>query len=371
MPRGSKTERAPSVWDLRWDLPRGPDEKRRQASSVFKGGAREADRELARRVAEAERGAVTPARLTLEAYLAQWLAANAHLAPNTIALYGYQAKRLTAGLGNVLLARLSPFQIQAHYAKELETQAASSVNLQHAVLRRALRQARRWKLLAYNPTDDVDAPRFTPPDVHALSPADLRRLLDAARDTTLYAPLVVAILTGIRKGELLGLWWTDLEGARLSVRRQLLRAEGGGLRYGPPKSPTSRRSLTLPALALEELAAHRQAQARLRSLVPDWTESDLMFPAETGLPWHPSTFSGAYRRLREVAGFPDCRFHDLRHSALSLLHSLGVSQKVVMQRAGHASPSMTNRYLHVLPGQDAEAAERLDQAFREAPAGDR
>jgi integrase len=365
MRSGSLKEIRPSVYRLRFDLPPDPATgKRRQGTATVEGSRRDAEKELARRLAGETDS--SPAKLTLAAYLDQWQAANRkRLAPNTVRTYGYMVERLTARLGAVLLTRLSPYQIQEHYAQELEEQAASSVNLQHAVLRRALRQARRWKLLDYNPTDDVDPPRFVPPEIRALGPADLSRLMDAA-GPALRPALVLAILSGIRRGELLGLQWSDLdwEAGRLLVQRQLRLGETG-LEYGPPKSRAGRRSLTLPVLALEELTAHQRRQEGLRRETPTWQEFGLIFPREDGRPWHPSTFGNRYRTLRAVAGFPEVRLHDLRHAALTLLHALGVPQKVVMARAGHASPAMTNRYLHTLPGQDEDAAERLERAFRD------
>lgn len=373
MGRGHMRERSPGVWALTWEAPRGPDGKRRQGTATVRGTERQAQRELNRRLYEAEQAAsaADPGRLTVADLLDRWLAAaRPKLAPTSVQLYEAQLRlHLKPALGALRLSRLVPLQIQDHYTAELGRGAApASVALQHAILRRACRQAVRWGLLDRNPCEGVDPPAAVPPALTVLDASALRALFRAA-GPELRPAVVLAVLSGLRRGELLGLKAADVdrEAGTLTVQRNLYHTRAGGVAFGPPKTRAGTRTLTLSGLALDALAAQAAAvAARKAAFGPLWEEQGLLFPGEAGRPWHPQAFTSAFRRLIRRHGLPEVRFHDLRHSNISISAALGIPLKVISARAGHANPALTlNRYQHLLPGQDQDAAARLDAAFRD------
>jgi integrase len=203
----------------------------------------------------------------------------------------------------------------------------------------------------------------------ALDEAQAHRLLEAARTSVLLVPVLLALSTGLRRGEIYGLRWEDVDLARgaLAVRRTLAKTGAGKARVlalTAPKMAKSRRVVALPALAVEVLRRHKaeQAEAQLalgRHVPPD----GLIMATLEGGPIDPDTVTKAMARLAKRAEVPPLHFHDLRHTHATLLLKAGVGVRVVAERLGHASPSMTlNVYGHVLAGQDADAAARFEAA---------
>ena len=183
--------------------------------------------------------------------------------------------------------------------------------------------------------------------------------------------MILALATGMRKGEFLGLKWRDLNaGILLQVRRMISRipsSMGKGLVEAEPKTKKSRRSIVLPSFVLEALQQHRLRQQEERAKAgTNWRERDLIFCASSGMPLNPNHVLEALKRGLKEAGLPSIRFHDLRHSAATLLLSLGVHPKVVQELLGHSQISMTlDIYSHVLPTMQKEAMERLTKALKE------
>jgi len=170
------------------------------------------------------------------------------------------------------------------------------------------------------------------------------------------------------RGEVLGLRWkdVDLDNACLSVT-QTLSNNSKGLQFLPPKTEKSRRRISLMALTIEALKQHRKSQARHRlKLGPLWQDNGLVFPSEDGTPWHPDTFSGAWRKLQSDAAI-DCGFHGLRHTHATQLLRQGVHPKIVSERLGHASVAITlDLYSHLLPGMQEDAAAKLNRVLKRA-----
>jgi integrase len=196
-----------------------------------------------------------------------------------------------------------------------------------------------------------------------------RRLLAAAEGDRLEALYVVALTTGMRLGELLALSWNnvDLDGAALSVRGTLYRS-GGTLNIAEPKTAGSRRHVSLGGIAVDALRRHRVNQTAERLLRgPAWEDNDLVFANEVGKPIEPSNLRRrSFEPLLVKAKLPRIRFHDLRHSAATLLLSQGTHPKIVSERLGHSRVSITlDLYSHVTPTMQREAAERLDAVLQE------
>jgi integrase len=184
----------------------------------------------------------------------------------------------------------------------------------------------------------------------------------------------VAVTTGLRQGEILGLKWSDLDWdtRRIHVQRQVQRRKGEGLVFCEPKSASGRRVIVLGQSTIDKLREYKNIQQHERMLAGDkWQEHDLMFPSPIGKPLDPSNIVKAYKHSLKAAGLPEIRFHDLRHSAATLMLQQGINPKIVQERLGHSDISLTlNTYSHVLPHMQEEAAEKMDELLTLIEVGD-
>jgi integrase len=271
-------------------------------------------------------------------------------------------------LGNLTLNELTPQVILKLYAQKLEVGLSpTTVNLPHNVLHRALESAVRWELIGRNACDAVSPPKKGRHEIHPFGMEQAQHLLAAANGHPLEALYVLALTTGMRRGELLALKWQDidLEAGRLQVRRTLTRLPGKRLIEAEPKTEHSRRTIVLAPLAIEALKQHRlrQHEARLQA-GPTWNNLDYVFCSKEGTPLSPSPIIRRFKQLLREASLPEIRFHDLRHSTASLLLFLGVHPKIVQELLGHNQIGITlNIYSHVLPNLQQEAIAKLQQSL--------
>ncbi len=385
--KGHIRARGKNSWTVKFDVGRDPiTGKRLTRWHTVHGGKREAQRKLAELIHAANEGTyVEPTRVTVAEYLGRWLAhARSRVAARTFERYEEIArKHLVPALGGLRLAKLAPMHVQAYYADALAHGrrrrkdnhdapdaglSAQTVKHHHRVLSQALRQAVRWQMLGRNPCDAVQAPRPVRRDMRTLDHAQSAALIKAADGRRAYVPVLLALTTGMRRGEILGLRWRDvnLDDAALSVA-QTLEQTAAGCALKAPKTPRSRRTITLPTLTVEALRRHKAQQAaqRLR-LGPIYRDMDLVCPAEDGNPQSPRALTKTFQRLAAEIGLA-VRFHDLRHTHISHLLLAGVHPKVASERAGHASIAITlDVYSHVMPGMQEDAAKRVDAALRKA-----
>ena len=303
---------------------------------------------------------------TLAQFLDKWLEDSVRISvrPATFDNYGHMVTHIKAKLGGAALSKLTAIHIQGMYAElEREGKKPRLRQLIHAVLSRSLRTAVRWGLLARNLCDAVERPSVPKHEITPLDEAQAQQFLAAAADDRLYALYVLAITTGLRQGELLGLQWPDINlGAGvLSVQRTLLERNGVHS-FGEPKTSRSKRLVSLPGFAIEALWAHKA-----KMLAEGFAATELVFCGERrgGPLFKGNIIRRSFRPLLKSTGLPAIRFHDLRHTAATLLLSQGVHPKVVQERLGHSSISVTmDIYSHVLPSMQREAADRLDGLFR-------
>jgi integrase len=239
----------------------------------------------------------------------------------------------------------------------------------HRFLHRVFDQAVRWGVTARNPVTLVDPPRVSRHQFQTLDPEQARSLLGALNGDRLQAPYVVALTTGTRLGELLGLRWADLDltTRKLAVQGSLHRDPGGGWSIRGPKTERSGRQVLLPALAVRALERHRLRQntERLRagSL---WEDNDLVFPDQLGRPLSSQNLTQRhFYPMLERLGLPRIRFHDLRHTAATLLLSEGVHPKIVSEMLGHTQVGITlDLYSHVTPAMHETATSTLGLLLR-------
>jgi integrase len=310
-------------------------------------------------------------RQTVGQYLGQWLeAARPTLRPESYRRYQDLCRlHIIPEIGSIRLARLTPGQVQAAYAHRLDAGLSrTSVQLVHGVLHKALDQAMRWGLVVRNVTDLVTAPRRSTPEMRTLSVEEASRLLEAASGERLEALYILAVTCGLRLGELQALRWrdVDLDGARLRVTATYQGMVDGEPLLAEPKTARSRREIHLSALAVAAVRRHHLAQLEERMRAANlWENHDLVFTSERGRPLDGNNFrQRAFARLLERADLPHIRFHDLRHTAATLLMSQGVPIKVASEMLGHADITTTLRtYSHVLPGMQQQAADAMDRLF--------
>jgi integrase len=308
---------------------------------------------------------------TLKTYLDQWLE---QVHKPTIRIGSYNAYRIMLdnhiipALGHIPLQRLNPQQVQAFYASKLnEGLSLRRVRGLHSVLHSALAIAMKWNLVGRNVCDLVSPPVPKRHEIQPLTLEQAQRLLQAAREHKLETLLTLALATGMRRGELLGLRWQDVdfEAGCLHVRRSVGRTGKYGLIESEPKTERSRRTIVLPAFVLAALKQHQQQQRAMRDEAGnEWQEHDIVFCGRNGRYFDLTSLDYHFKKLLKSAELPNIRFHDLRHSAATLLLGRGVHPKVVQELLGHSTISMTlDIYSHVLPSIQQEAMSKLDDLF--------
>lgn len=383
--KGSLVQRG-SHWYAVLDLPRGPDGRRRQKwHKLTATGKREAQKELAKLLADLARGTyIEPGKLTVGEYLEKWLAdyARVNVSAKTLERYeGIVRQHLIPNLGSYPISKLQPLHIQEYYSRALRggrldgrpgTLSPTTVLHHHRVLREALAQAVRWQIIPRNPADAVEPPRPAKKEMQVLTAEQIVRVLEAARGTYLYIPILLATATGMRRGEILALRWqdVDLAAGTISVVRSLEQTKAG-LSFKEPKTARSRRVVVLPTFAVEALRKHRIRQVEQRLQVgPAWQDHGLVCCREDGTPIRPDSITVLYKAVLRRAGVPRVRFHDLRHSHATLLLGQGVHPKVVSERLGHSQIAVTmDLYSHVSLPMQQEAVQKLDNLLRNAGDG--
>ena len=293
--------------------------------------------------------------VTVAGYLDGWLERVRHdVRASTLVAYRNAVSHVVAGLGHVSLGSLAARQVQGWQRALLDERGLSSKTVAnvHAVLHRALADAVRLELLDRNVASFVDPPRAQRRELTVWTVEELRCFLDASRQHRLYSALVLLATTGMRRSELLGLQWcdVDLEGRAVSIRRAVTVVEGR-VEVGAPKTATSRRLVALDATTTVVLASRSAATA---------AGSVWVLPGERDGPLNPASYSASFDRLVARAGVPRIRVHDLRHTYATVALRAGVHPAVVSERLGHASVAITlDVYSHVVPGMRREAADEV------------
>ncbi|MBX6378337.1 MAG: site-specific integrase [Clostridia bacterium] len=316
---------------------------------------------------------VEPSRQTLHDYLDEWLrvAAKPRVRERTYRDYEQLLRRyVRPALGSCRLAELSPVMIQDLYTR-LTDQGLSprTVRYVHSVLHNALQQAVKWRLLPQNPAKAVDLPRQKRQEMSALSQEEANRFLAAAEGTPHYTLFLVAITTGMRPSEYLALQWkdVDLKAGTVSVRRTLTRDKA----FAEPKTARSRRVIRLLPSVVQALRAHRTRQVEERLAAgARYQNLDLVFATPEGRPLDERNLVRRhFKPLLRKAGLPETiRLYDLRHTCATLLLAGGEHPKVVSERLGHASVTLTlDTYSHVLPDMQQTSVDILERLL--APKG--
>jgi integrase len=340
--------------------------------SIYGKTREEARQQLAKIIAERDSGLVFDAKnLTVGEYLDRWLRDSVR---DTVRPSTYERQEqlvrlhIKPALGRLKLKSLTPAHVQGLYRDRMDSGLSpATVHKIHVVLHKALSQAVRWSLIPRDAAEAVKAPRPAPDEIRPLNREQVNALLEGVRANRLEALYVLAVTTGMRQGELLGLKWEDVDLNKCVVRiRHTLTRTGSRLRLGEPKTKKSRRTIQLTGRALEALRAHRKRQLEERMVHAGlWEENDLVFATQVGTFINPSNLRRrSFKPLLEKANLPPIRFHDLRHTAATLLLIQGVHPKYVQELLGHATISITlDTYSHILPSMGDQTARAMEAAL--------
>ena len=377
--KGHIRERSPGHFAIVLETRDAATGKRKRKWHSFSGTKRAAQTECARLISELKGGTyLEPAKMTVGEFLERWLAdVKSNVSPRTHERYAEIArKNLIPLLGGVALPKLQPMQISTAYTKALTSGrrdgngglSARTVLHIHRVLMQSLRQAVRWQLLVRNPADAV-----TPPKVerHRMTTYDMPQtaaLLEAVRESRLYVPTLLAILCGLRRGEIAALRWRSVDFATGQIAVvESAEQMNGSVRMKETKSGRAR-TVAMSATVRDELRAHRLRQAQdMLKVGTRLTDDSFVAALADGSPMQPTFITHEWVRMIPTTDLPRVRFHDLRHAHATHLLASGVHPKVASERLGHSKVGITlDLYSHVLPGMKEDAVAKVDAALRAA-----
>lgn len=392
-------------WTIRVFIGRDADGKRKIITRTF-DRKKDAEKEARRLEGMKDGGALTTTtKEPLVKYLARWLdAKEGQVRARTIHDYRGIVRRYVEEppedappIGSIRMHKLTPIAFEGLYNWMRNEQELSPRTIQytHAVLRQALGDAVAKKILPANPTDHANVPKRAKEGgeeqtaIRAMDEAQAAQFLDAARSDRYFALWAVLLTGGLRPGEALGLKWSavDFDAGRVRVSRSLTRTGVDGWKLVKPKTKKARRTVPLPAVTVQALREWRKKTAEERLLAgPEYEDNGFVFATPFGKPLHLSNlYAGPFRRVMEAAGLgewgpepakpargprgkrpftPAFRMYDLRHTCATLLLLRGVSPKIVQERLGHASITLTlDTYSHVLPDMQQTAADEMEALF--------
>lgn len=365
------------TWSYRLDL--GLDDRGRRRQQEVGGFRTKKDAQAAlnEALADRQRGTYSPpSKTTVREFLDEWHdGARTELALTAWTNYGQIIRRnINPYLGSKRLTDLSPIDVKRWHGTLLESGkrdggglSVASVKLAHRILRRALADAVRWNLIVTNPAAATRVPKGEPKELTVWSADDARRFLDALADDRLIGLWTLALHTGLRRGELAGLRWSDvdLDAGTLTVAQQRTTANHQVV-ITTPKAKSQRQLLLAPA-TVAALRSHlnRQRQERL-ALGPDWTDSGYVFVDEAGVEYHPHRFTKMFEDAVKKTGAPKIRLHDTRHTMASLALEAGVHPKVVQEQLGHSAIAVTlDTYSHVPQAVRRDSTDKIAGLFGE------
>lgn len=367
--RGSIRKRG-ETWTAYWFVA-GPDGRRQRSKGGFRT-KRAAQAHLTDVLGAVQAGTwQEPSKLTVGQYLVDHWLPGLDRRPTTLEQYRHMVEAwIVPALGSVPLAHLTPRQVADFYTvlrtaprkDGRGTISSRTGQLIAVVLHKALQDALHLGHLTRNPAAAVERPKAPRSEMRAWSAAEAGAFLDVVAGDRLYAGWLVLLTRGLRRGELLGLRWVDvdLEGGRLSIRQTLVDVAYLPV-FSEPKTAKGRRTVPLDADLALALRAHRRAQLEERLAWGEaWQDTGLVFTREDGAAIHPQRLSQMFERLVRRAELRPIRLHDLRHTAATLALGGGIPTRVVSEWLGHATTSITEDvYQHVVPSMLEEAGAKL------------
>jgi integrase len=370
---GQIIKRGDRTWLVRIFMGRDAKGKQIFHHKTIHGTKKDAEQYRNKAIREKDLGTfIEPSPITVDEYMKKWLetAARPRLRDNTYREYeGLLCRYVSPTLGGKRLSDVRPLDIQSLYASMSEKNlSARTVRFTHSVLSSAFKQAVSWRMLLQNPCGSVELPRKVSQEMQSLTPIEAVRFLAEAASDRWVALFVLALATGLRPSEYFGLKWSDvdLEHGLVTVQRSLVwrSYKSGDWYFGEPKTPRSRRRIPLPASVVRALFEHRrrQAEGRLKAGAA-YQNLDLVFATSEGQPLiRLNVIQKHFKPILKRAKLPETlRLYDLRHTCATLLLAANENPKVVSERLGHASVTLTmDVYSHVLPDMQQGASDKLE-----------
>lgn len=371
--RGHIKKRYKGSYTIVLNLGRDPSTgKRKQQWISIKGTRKDAEKRLAELLHQMDNGAfIKPARTTMSEYLERWLNdyVKTNLSPRSAEGYEHIIrKHLMPALGNITLTQLKTEHLQRYYADKIAAGLSNlTVRHHHALLHKALSTAVGWGILSRNVADAMTTPRTQRQDMQTWDESEVIQFLREAKASPYYALFHTALFTGMRRSELLALKWSDVDFilGQVSVSRSLHCLQGSKIIYSPTKTAKGRRAIALTPTSFVVLSEHRNKCTADRMLLNSrLSEEDLVFCHSDGTPYLPNSITHAWIKTVRKSGLKPVRLHDARHTHASIMLKQQVHPKIVQERLGHASISVTlDTYSHVAPGLQQAAAKSFDEAF--------
>lgn len=321
---------------------------------------------------------IEPTRITVKEWLEEWLKGRKpHLADNSWRTYDIMIRcHIIPAIGRIKLKDLKTRDIQNLINEKMENGRVEgegglsprTVKYIYSTLHTALKQAVRERIIPFNVAEAVELPKKRKKEMNTLSAEESRRFLQTTRKSPLHAAYLLALSTGLRQGEILGLKWEDIdfdEGA-LTVKRQLLRTTDQGLVLEEPKTKHSRRTISLNKEVIKELKLHKKEQNEVKLKAgPGSQDNDLLFFTDEGKPIDPRNFFRRFKRLLKEAGIPDIPLHNLRHTYATLSLEAGIDPKTIQEILGHSTISTTmDTYSHVTIKMQKDAADTIGNLLK-------
>jgi len=380
--KGHIRRRGERSWELKFDLGTDPLTGRRATRyHSFKGTKREADAELVRLLAAADRGDyVDPAKTTVAEFLDRWEGwAGTQVSRKTLERYhDLAAHHIRPHLGARRVQKLRPVDFAELYGRLLRPKpegaglAARTVGHCHRLLHRVFFHAVKWGVVTSNPVT-AEPPRVPRTEIEILGPDQVTTVLSALRGQRLYPVVLMGLATGMRRGEVVALRWSDidLDGGKVRVERSLEETKAG-LAFKEPKTKAGRRTIGIPPSVVAELRAHwrQQREERLARGLGKSDAADLAFPRPDGTAWPPDRLSSTWAKTVQTKDLPKVTFHALRHTHVSQLIAAGLDVVSVSRRIGHSNPTITlNVYAHLFGNTDEKAVAAVETALAGALLG--
>lgn len=364
-------------WRIRIDLPKDIiTGKRIQKCFTFYGTKKDAEKFLTEKLRELDTGMlINTKKMKFSEYLDYWIKEVCENKLSITTIDGYKQnieKHIKPYLGNLELDKIMPLHLQNFYTDKLKNGKLNgkgglsnkSVVTLHRIIHRALEQAVKWQLIIRNVADSVEPPKPKKYKANFLDEKQTNILIEKAKKSDIYIPIMIAVYTGMRRGEILGLKWENVNFNKgyISVE-QALYSTSNGLEFSSPKTDKSIRKIAIPKTLINELKKHKIKQAKNKlKLGSVYQENNVVCCNENGSLINPKSFSRKFHTLLKVNKLPIIRFHDLRHSHASLLVKLGVQPKVISERLGHSNINITmDLYSHVYEETDKKVANMFEK----------
>jgi integrase len=371
---GTITKRGKKSWRIQYDLPRDENGERRIAYATIRGTRKDAEKALRAKLSAIDAGThVDPSKLTVGGFLDNWLTTAAPLTAKARTLERYQEfvrLQIKPHLGDVKLQALRPKHMTDWHQALIDEGrlAPSTIAAAHGALRTAIAHAVKTEILARNVAKIISPPKVEKDEVVSLTEDQVADVLDKLSGDPVYPIAAVAIGTGARRGEIAALTWADidLDAKVMKIRRSLEQTKKYGIRVKAPKSKAGKRTISLPALAVDALREHRIKTLELRMVLgagalpadaPVFATIEGEWPSPDGIT---DQWRAAVKRL----DLPKIRFHALRHSHASALIAAGLDVITISRRLGHSKASITlDVYGHLFTENDTAAADAIDAIF--------